>query len=87
MRQCVNVILTRIFIIAVFVLNLRFLKGTMLLGKEILSKMQSLTLQLDVSSTNCERESLPDLSKPAEEMQQHDSALYCISLAEIPVSF
>ena len=33
-----------ICIIAVFVLNLRFLKGTMLLGKERLSKMQSLTL-------------------------------------------
>ena len=112
MRQCVNVILTRIFSVINIkvdmtqtilrkqniqraqylyndrlVLNFRFLKGTMLLGKEILSKMQSLTLQLDVSSTNCERESLPDLSKPAEEMQQHDSALYCISLAEIPVSF
>ena len=111
MRQCVNVILTRIFSVinikvgmtqtilrkqniqrAQYLYNhsigieLQVLE-TMLLGKEILSKMQSLTLQLDVSSTNCERESLPDLSKPAEEMQQHDSALYCISLAEIPVSF
>ncbi len=68
MRQCVDVILTRIFsvinikqvwlrrssgsnvfselnicIITVLVLNFRFLKGTMLLGKERLSKMQSLT--------------------------------------------
>ena len=104
MRQCVNVILTRIFSVinikvdmtqtilrkqniqrAQYLYNHSI--GIELLGKEILSKMQSLTLQLDVSSTNCERESLPDLSKPAEEMQQHDSALYCISLAEIPVSF
>ena len=79
MRQCVDVILTRIFSVinikvgmtqtilrkqniqrAQYLYNhsigieLRFLKGTMLLGKEILSKMQSLTLQLDVSSTNCE---------------------------------
>ena len=79
MRQCIDVILTRIFsvidikagmpqtilrkhtfrelnicIMTVLVLNFRFLKGTMLLGKEILSKMQSLTLQVDVSSTNCE---------------------------------
>ena len=81
MRQCIDVILTRIFsvidikvgpvcpkrfsgsitfrelnicIMTVLVLNFEFLKGTMLLGKEILSKMQSLTLQVDVSSTNCE---------------------------------
>jgi len=106
MRQCVNVILTRIFSVinikvdmtqtilrkqniqrAQYLYNHSIGIELQVLEKEILSKMQSLTLQLDVSSTNCERESLPDLSKPAEEMQQHDSALYCISLAEIPVSF
>ena len=73
MRQCIDVILTRIFSVidikagmpqtilrkqniqrAQYLYNDRFLKGTMLLGKEILSKMQSLTLQVDVSSTNCE---------------------------------
>ena len=77
MRQCVNVILTRIFSVinikvgmpqtilrkhniqrAQYLYNhsigIELQKGTMLLGKEILSKMQSLTLQVDVSSTNCE---------------------------------
>jgi len=78
MRQCIDVILTRIFSVidikagmpqtilrkhniqrAQYLYNdsigieLQVL-GTMLLGKEILSKMQSLTLQVDVSSTNCE---------------------------------
>ena len=79
MRQCIDVILTRIFSVidikagmpqtilrkhniqrAQYLYNdsigieLQVLEGTMLLGKEILSKMQSLTLQVDVSSTNCE---------------------------------
>ena len=66
MRQCIDVILTRIFSVIDIkagmpqtILRKHNIQRAQYLyndsiGKEILSKMQSLTLQVDVSSTNCE---------------------------------